>query len=191
MRPGARRAGSGSPPTGRGRNALLISERVVAKNGMERRESERRAFLDSAGLGAARRQPLAGDASTRAYERLHRASGPSLILMDQPPAVETHPCPPGATEAERAVLGYNALARLAAGRVEAFVACAAHLRGLGLSAPEVIAADPAAGLAGLEDLGDDLYAVLTLGGADEAPLYDSAVDVLLRLHETRPPTVLE
>ncbi len=155
------------------------------------REAARRDFLDAAGFGAARREPLAGDASTRAYERLRPASGPSLILMDQPPALETQPCPPGASEAERAALGFNALYRLAAGRVDAFVACAAHLRRLGLSAPEVVAADPAAGLAVLEDLGDDLYAVAIAAGADEAPLYDSAVDVLLRLHETSPPEVLE
>jgi aminoglycoside/choline kinase family phosphotransferase len=169
----------------------LISERGVAQPGEGRRESERRAFLDAAGLDAARREPLAGDASTRAYERLYPVSGPSLILMDQPPALETQPCPPDATEAERAGLGFNALYRLAAGRVDAFIACAAHLRGLGLSAPEVVAADPAAGLAVLEDLGDDLYAVAIAAGTDEAPLYDSAVDVLLRLHQAPPPPVLE
>jgi hypothetical protein len=155
------------------------------------REAARRDFLDAAGLGTVRREPLAGDASTRAYERLHPAAGPSLIFMDQPPALETQPCPPGATEAERAALGFNALYRLAAGRVDAFVACAAHLRGLGLSAPRVVAADPAAGFAVLEDLGDDLYATIIAAGADERPLYDSAVDVLLRLHEAPPPPVLE
>jgi aminoglycoside/choline kinase family phosphotransferase len=164
----------------------LISEREAAI-----RERERRAFLDAAGFGAVRREPLAGDASTRAYERLRPACGPSLILMDQPPAVETQPCPPGATEAERAALGFNALYRLAAGRVDAFIACAAWLRGLGLSAPEVVAADPAAGFAVLEDLGDDLYARVIAAGADETALYDSAVDVLLRLHEAPPPAVLE
>jgi hypothetical protein len=164
----------------------LISEREATQ-----REVARRAFLDAAGLGAARREPLAGDASTRAYERLYPPSGPSLILMDQPPALETQPCPPDASEAERAALGFNAAYRLAAGRVDAFIACAAWLRGLGLSAPEVVVAEPAAGFAVLEDLGDDLYAKVIAGGADEAPLYDSAVDVLLRLHESPPPVVLE
>jgi hypothetical protein len=158
----------------------LISEREVA----------RRAFLNAAGFGAARREALAGDASTRAYERLHPASGPTLIFMDQPPALETQPCPPGASPAERSALGFNALYRLAAGRVDAFVACAAHLRSLGLSAPAVVAADPAGGFAVLEDLGDDLYATAIAGGADETPLYDSAVDVLLRMHAAAPPAVL-
>ena len=155
------------------------------------REVARRAFLDRAGLADARRQPLAGDASTRAYERLHPAGGgASLILMDQPPSVESQPCPPLATETERAALGSNALERKAAGRVEAFVACAAHLRGLGLSAPAVIHAEPAEGLAVLEDLGDDLYATLIAGGADETPLYDTAIDVLIRLHAESPPAIL-
>ncbi|MEP6966669.1 MAG: N-acetylmuramate/N-acetylglucosamine kinase AmgK [Pseudomonadota bacterium] len=141
-------------------------------------------------MESARREPLPGDASTRCYERLRLASGATLILMDQPPTVETQPCPPGATPAERAALGYNALARLAAGRVDAFVACAGYLRGLGLSAPKVFASDPAAGLAILEDLGDGLYARLIEGGADEAPLYDAAADALVVLHAAPPPEVL-
>ena len=158
---------------------------------MSDREDERVAFLCAAGLGAARREALTGDASTRRYERLFPASGPSLILMDQPPALETRPCPPTATDEERAALGYNALARLAAGRIEAFVACAGYLRGLGLSAPEVIASNPTAGLAVLEDLGDDLYARLIEAGMDEAPLYEGAVDALVVLHADRPPAMLE
>ena len=134
---------------------------------------------------------MQGDASTRRYERLHMPSGATLILMDQPPSVETHPCPPDADAADRAALGYNAMARLAAGRVDAFVACAGYLRGLGLSAPRVIAGDFAAGLAVLEDLGDDLYARLIERGADEAPLYDAATDVLVRLHGEPAPLTLE
>jgi N-acetylmuramate 1-kinase len=158
---------------------------------MSDREEERRAFLAAVGLGAARREALPGDASTRRYERIFPAAAPSLILMDQPPAVETQPCPPGASEAARAALGYNALARLAAGRVEAFVACAAYLRSLGLSAPQVVAADPANGLALLEDLGDGLFARLIEAGADEAPLYEAATDALVVLHATAPPAVLK
>ena len=154
------------------------------------REAARRAFLDDAGLGDVHREPLQGDASTRSYERLRRADGATLILMDQPPSVETGPCPPAATDDERLALGYNASARLAAGRVDAFIACAGHLREIGLSAPEVVAAHPAAGLAVLEDLGDDLYARLIARGADEGPLYDAATEVLARLHQQAPPYVL-
>jgi aminoglycoside/choline kinase family phosphotransferase len=154
------------------------------------RELLKEAFLAKAGLAAARRQPLAGDASTRAYERLYLPDGTSRIFMDQPPCDETSPCPPAATPAERVALGYNAQARLAAGRVEAFVDVARYLTSLGLSAPGVLAADPAQGLAVLEDLGDDLFARLMEQGAAEEPLYDAAIDVLVRLHAETPPDVL-
>src|SRR5678815_2838579 len=154
------------------------------------REAEKAAFLTAAGLGSARRVPLTGDASTRRYERLHLPTR-SLIFMDQPPALESAPCPPDATPAERAAAGYNALARLAAGRVDAFVATAGWLREQGLSAPAIIAADAPRGLAVLEDLGDDLYARLIEDGQDEAPLYDDAIATLVRMHQVGPPAVLD
>ncbi len=154
------------------------------------REALKAQFLKDHGLGDARREPLAGDASTRAYERLHRHDKPSLIFMDQPPKAETAPCPPDATVEERLALGFNASYRLAAGRVDAFVACARHLKGLGLSAPEIIAFDAGSGLAVLEDLGDGLFASRILAGEDEAPLYDDAIDALCVLHAAPPPEVL-
>ncbi|MGH6909811.1 MAG: phosphotransferase, partial [Phenylobacterium sp.] len=154
------------------------------------REAEKAAFLTAAGLATARREPLTGDASTRRYERLHLPAS-SLIFMDQPPALESAPCPPEATPAERAKAGYNALARLAAGRVDAFVATAGWLRGQGLSAPAIMAADAPRGLAVLEDLGDDLYARLIEDGQDEAPLYDDAITTLVRMHQVEPPAVLD
>ena len=163
-----------------GKDARLSSERDAVKA----------AFLAEHGFADWARQPLAGDASTRLYERLRRPDGASLIFMDQPPSVETAPCPPQASEAERIALGYNARARLAAGRVDAFIAGAAFLRDQGLSAPEIIAADPGLGLAVLEDLGDDLYARLIEQGADETPLYEAAIDALVRLHQVRPPDEL-
>jgi aminoglycoside/choline kinase family phosphotransferase len=150
------------------------------------REAEKTAFLAAAGLGAAARAPLTGDASTRRYERLTTPAGANLIFMDQPPAVETAPCPPDATPAERAAAGYNALARLAAGRVDAFVATAGWLRDQGLSAPAIVAADAPRGLAVLEDLGDDLFARLIEGGAAEGPLYEGAIEALVRMHAVEP-----
>ncbi len=154
------------------------------------REAARRAFLSDVGLADAVRESLPGDASTRLYERLYPAAGGTLILMDQPPSLESRPCPPDATARERAALGYNALTRLAAGRVDAFVCVARWLRSQGLSAPEVIASDAAQGFAVLEDLGDALFARLLENGAEEAPLYDGATDVLLALHRAAPPDVL-
>jgi len=154
------------------------------------REARIADFLSAAGFGDARREPLSGDASTRRYERLHPVSGPSLIFMDQPPALESVVCPPGASDAERMALGYNAAARLAAGSVAAFIATAAWLRKRGLSAPVILAHDVDAGLAVLEDLGDGLFATLIAGGTPEAPLYKAAVDAQVVMQSATPPDVL-
>lgn len=153
------------------------------------REAAKAAFLEVHGFGDVRRQPLGGDASTRSYERLHRGEQ-SFIFMDQPPALESIVCPPGATDAERLALGYNAAARLAAGSVAAFVATADYLRQRGLSAPRIFAYDVAQGLAVLEDLGDGLYATLIAEGQDERPLYEAAVDLQVALHAETPPHIL-
>ncbi len=150
--------------------------------------SERQAliadFLAGAGLAEARRDALPGDASTRRYERLTTPAGSRLMLMDQAPALESPPCDPAWTAEQRRAHGWNATARLSAGRIEAFAAVARHLRSVGLSAPEVVALDAASGLAILEDLGDDLYARVIEQGTEERPLYLEAVEALARLHLT-------
>jgi hypothetical protein len=43
----------------------------------------------------------------------------------------------------------------------------------------------------LEDLGDGLFATLIARGEAEMPLYEAAVDVQVRLHEQRPPDILQ
>ena len=43
------------------------------------REARKAQFLNDAGFGAAVRQPLAGDASTRSYERLTLADGSTQV----------------------------------------------------------------------------------------------------------------
>jgi len=118
-------------------------------------------FLHAAGWGAADRQHLAGDASDRRYHRL-RQSGDTAVLMDNPPGGADDPA--------------------------AFVAMARHLRGLGLSAPEVMAADTDNGFLLLEDLGDDLFArLLARDPTGEAGLYGPAVDLLCHLQAVPPP----
>ena len=148
------------------------------------------AFLADAGLAEAERRPLPADASTRRYERLVRPGRAPLILMDAPPIAENPPATANADPHARAQAGYNALARLAAGRVEAFVAAATWLRGHGFSAPEVLAFDAHAGLAVLEDLGDDLYARRIEAGDAPQPLYEAAIDALVRLHDLEAPDCL-
>ena len=157
---------------------------------MQRSEALQR-LLKEAGFADAQRVPLAGDASTRRYERLVLPSR-RAVLMDAPPSAESAPCPPGATPAERRAMGWNASARLAASRVEAFVAVANYLESLGLSPPRVYGADCTAGYAVIEDLGDNLYANILAGGANEIQLYEEAARVLAHVHQAPlPPARLE
>ncbi len=58
--------------------------------------------------------------------------------------------------------------------------------GLGFSAPAIYAADVAAGLLLLEDLGDDTFTRLLASGSDERALYALAIDVLIALHALPP-----
>lgn len=154
------------------------------------REEARLAFLKAAGLAHAAREPQPGDASTRRYERLRLPSGATLMLMDQPAASESPPCDPAWSKAEREKAGWNAMARLAAGRVDAFAATAAFLRSRGLSAPRIEALDVGQGLAVIEDFGEGIFARLMEGGQDEAELYFAAMDAQARLHDGAPPAIL-
>jgi aminoglycoside/choline kinase family phosphotransferase len=98
---------------------------------------------------------LAGDASGRQYFR--------LLSDDHGPAILMH-------------------APSDSGSTERFVKMATHLRGFGLSAPEIYAQDTAKGLLLLEDFGDDLFArVFDRNGHHESGLYRAAVDVLAHL----------
>jgi aminoglycoside/choline kinase family phosphotransferase len=76
--------------------------------------------------------------------------------------------------------------------VEAFAAVSAHLRALGLAAPEIHGVDLNAGYAIIEDLGDALYArILAEGAADEVELYEAAARVLAHVHAAPIPNRLE
>jgi N-acetylmuramate 1-kinase len=118
------------------------------------REAEIARFLEQAGWSDATRHPLLGDASFRRYVRLER-QGARAMLMDAPPPRED---------------------------VRPYVAVARILRGMGLSAPRVDAADAATGLLLIEDFGDDTFTRLLAAGAEEAPLYALAIDVLIALN---------
>lgn len=156
---------------------------------MDRSEALER-LLKETGFDGAVRDPLPGDASTRRYERLNK-NGRRAMLMDAPRSAESAPCPPGATPAQRRELGWNATSRLAASRVEAFVAVAAYLESLGLAPPQIYGADCEAGYAVIEDLGDSLYAHVIPQGADEIALYQEAARVLAHVHNAPPPARLE
>ncbi len=153
------------------------------------REDALSRLLGRTGFAHAQRFPLAGDASTRRYERLF-CDDRRAILMDAPRANESPPCPPDATEAERRALGWNAVSRLAASRVEAFAAVADHLKTLGLSAPAILGVDVEAGFGLVEDLGDALFAQAIPAGADEIELYAAAGEALALAHRDPPPAQL-
>ncbi len=114
---------------------------------MTSRDETIRAFLAQAGWGDAVRRDLAGDASTRRYERLKGPKG-EAVLMDWPRAPEAA-VPSGQKS-------YSQIAHLAVD-VRPFVAVCDYLHVHGLAAPEIYARDLDAGLLLSEDLGDDLY----------------------------------
>jgi aminoglycoside/choline kinase family phosphotransferase len=116
------------------------------------------AFLRRSGFGAARLEPLTADASFRRYARLHGGPRPAL-LMDAPPPEDVRP----------------------------FLAIGGHIAGLGLSAPDILAADEAEGFLVLEDFGDATHAALLDAGADPLPLYLDAAEALAALHAAPPP----
>jgi len=146
-------------------------------------------FLAESGWGTAELKPLPGDASTRRYVRL-KMGNRTAMLMDQPQNAEAATAGPDATPEARRALGYNAMARLAGADCGRFVATARYLKGCGLAAPEVLAADVAQGFLVLEDLGDDLYTDVIAKGGDERALYQAAIEALARLHAKPAPAWL-
>ncbi|MEM7208012.1 MAG: phosphotransferase [Pseudomonadota bacterium] len=94
------------------------------------------------------------DASFRRYFRLHGGPSPAL-LMDAPPPRES---------------------------LQPFIGIADHLRAIGFSTPRVFVADHQAGLAVIEDFGDDTFTRLLAAGHDERDLYRLATDCLIELH---------
>lgn len=105
--------------------------------------------------------PLQGDASSRRYVRLSKATQ-SAILMDAGPALAT--------------------------QTSAFIAMSDWLCQNGLRAPEIYYQNTDLGIALLEDLGPDHFAQwITRNPDDTAMLYAAANDVLVALAKTEPP----
>jgi N-acetylmuramate 1-kinase len=71
--------------------------------------------------------------------------------------------------------------------VRPFLRIAAHLRGIGLAVPAILAADETRGLVLEEDLGDDLVSVLLDRGVAPDGLLDAAVDGLVVMQRAPPP----
>jgi N-acetylmuramate 1-kinase len=148
------------------------------------RETLIAAFLARHGFGSAHAEPLAQDASFRRYVRLTDGLR-RAILMDAPPPEE----------------------------IRTFLYVARHLAGIGVSVPEIFAADEAHGLLLEEDFGDDLLSSWSglarpsaprRSGADRRAkprimpedghealrdLFDAAVDVLIAMQQASAPSL--
>ena len=115
-------------------------------------------FLAAHGYAGAARRTLPADASLRHYTRLTGGPRPAL-LMDAPPPEDVRP----------------------------FARLSRHLHQAGLSVPEIIAADEAAGFLLIEDFGDATHAALLDAGTDPVPLYTEAAEALAALHNAPVP----
>ena len=111
------------------------------------------AFLGHLKWRDASRAPLAGDASSRRYERLTLGDRSALLMVAPTSKTAT-----------------------------SFISVASLLDTVNLSAPLILAADPNNGLLLVEDFGDDTYTALLDGGSAPLPLYRLAVDTLIHLH---------
>lgn len=123
---------------------------------------------------------LQGDASTRRYARLMHTGAVtpthSAILMDWPRQPDGPPIRNG--------LPYSRIAHLAED-VRPFVAVADALRRSGVATPQIYASDLDNGLLLIEDFGDAVYGRELAAGADQATLWQAALEVLLRLRAVR------
>jgi tRNA threonylcarbamoyl adenosine modification protein YjeE len=167
-----------APHDGAGRRIVQVEGRGAATGRVDRLGAMLD-FLDKAGFGAAARARIAGDASTRSYERLHLGDKPFILMNaprrpDGPPVKDARP--------------YSAIAHLAEDVVP-FIAVANGLRARGFSAPKVLAADRDTGFLVLEDLGTELV----VAGDPPTPIrerYERAIDVLVELHRYDLPDTL-
>ncbi len=124
------------------------------------READIVGFLARHGYGLAGTEPLAQDASFRRYHRLFGGPRPAL-LMDAPPPED----------------------------IGAFIRIGRHLGDIGVTVPEVFAADCERGFILEEDLGDTMVSQLVeASGADE--VFDAIVDTLVVMHRAVPPPSL-
>ena len=112
-------------------------------------------FLRAASWDKAAGALLQADFSSRRFARLTQADGATAILMQA-----------GGDQ-----------------RTAEFVTVAGMLRDVGLSAPEIYAAEVGRGLVLMEDFGDVTFGKLLDGGWEKAPLYFRAAAVLARLHQ--------
>lgn len=141
---------------------------MIAATATDPRTGARRDFVAANGLAGWREELLAGDASFRKYWRLSNG-GRSLVVMDAPPPQED---------------------------VRPWMRIDRHLAALGLTVPEIHAADEGNGFLLIEDFGDETYARVLArnlprsSGGDETGLYALAAEALAVVHDSGPAALL-
>jgi aminoglycoside/choline kinase family phosphotransferase len=120
------------------------------------RESLRENFIKVNGWTDASCFFLAGDCSNRHYYRLNKPDGTTAVLMD--------------------AYGDNE-------HIAPFIKIAELLGSLGCSAPKVLGYDMPQRFILLEDLGDATFTYCLKQGMDPTPLYETAVDALIQIHQ--------
>ena len=113
-------------------------------------------FIQKQGWADARVHFLAGDASNRTYYRLEKPSGDQSVLMD--------------------AYGENE-------KVREFIDIDQVLETLGCTVPKILAQDLKNRFILLEDLGDQTFTQCLKKGMDAEPLYTSAIDTLVQIHQ--------
>ncbi|MBI3701311.1 MAG: tRNA (adenosine(37)-N6)-threonylcarbamoyltransferase complex ATPase subunit type 1 TsaE [Afipia sp.] len=138
-----------------------------------------RRFLTLSGFADARRERMAGDASSRSYSRLYKDDQP-VVLMNSPRRPDGPPAYDGKS--------YSAAVHLAED-VRPFMAIANGLRERGYSAPAIHHADIDDGFLIIEDFGRGSFVA---GDPPSIVLdrYQAAVEMLAALHQEQLPDVL-
>lgn len=143
---------------------------ITALEAASARDARLQKFLADTPWRDATRAPLAGDASTRRYERLHLGDK-KAVLMDWAAA----PDGPAVYDGKP----YSQVAHLAEAMPQ-FADMVNWLHAAGLAAPTLYALDRDAGFALLEDFGDRV--ITRNDKIDRAIFYYEAVENLLHLH---------
>jgi aminoglycoside/choline kinase family phosphotransferase len=121
------------------------------------REILRQQFIKTHGWGDATVSFLAGDCSNRHYYRLKKSDGTTVVLMDAYGEDE---------------------------KIEPFIKITRLLNSLACSSPKVLNYDFGERFILLEDLGDATFTYCLKQGMDPFPLYETAVDALIHIHQT-------
>lgn len=150
---------------------------------MQAREERLVRFLANAGwpAGEVGRLQIAGDASTRRYERLARADD-TAVLMDWRAGPDGPPVVAGQSYSQRAHLAEAA---------DVYCRISRHLAQCKIGVPQIYRADEPQGFVLLEDLGvKTLEKMAHENDADLPAFYLEAVETLMHLHQMPAPDFL-